>query len=203
MFSCRASYLKSISEINQYLLIKKFLKMKKTNTQEDDCRSFIRRHCLMPMRRLATFLLFLFILGGDSLMAQTINIDGNPSDWNASNFNLFPVRTYQTDAYGNGVVDNQFTEGSKDFFPANQLVWSISQTKAKNDIANGAAIIKDGILYFAGDRTSNNGDAQIGFWLYLNGTGPVTGSTGNSFAPPHADGDVLILANFTGGGFFM
>src|SRR5690349_18026884 len=106
-----------------------------------------------------------------SLTAQVIpTIDGNPIEWNratpASNFNQFAVKQYQLDAFGNGVVDNQFTEGSKDFFFANQLVWSISQTKAKNDIANGAAIIHNNILYFAGDRTSNNGDAQIGFWLY-------------------------------------
>ncbi|TWI83952.1 hypothetical protein IQ13_2072, partial [Lacibacter cauensis] len=149
---------------------------------------------------LMLLILILAFSPGDSF-AQTLPvIDGNPVDWNAANFNLFAIKKYQGDAFGNGVVDNQFTEGSKDFFPANQLVWSISQTKAKNDIANGAAIIKDGILYFAGDRTSNNGDAQIGFWLYLNGTGPVTVSGNNIFSPPHVDGDVLVLADFTGGG---
>jgi hypothetical protein len=140
-----------------------------------------------------------------SLTAQVIpTIDGNPIEWNralpADNFNLFAVKQYAPDAFGNGVVDNQFTEGSKDFFFANQLVWSISQTKSKNDIANGAAIIENNVLYFAGDRTSNNGDAQIGFWLYLNGTSPTTISGNNIFSPPHVDGDVLVLADFTGGG---
>jgi uncharacterized protein YjdB len=140
-----------------------------------------------------------------SLTAQvTPTIDGNPIEWNRAlpgdNFNLFAVKKYAPDAFGNGVVDNQFTEGSKDFFFANELVWSISQTKAKNDIANGAAIIHNNILYFAGDRTSNNGDAQIGFWLYLNGTAPTTISGNNIFSPPHVDGDVLVLADFTGGG---
>ena len=130
--------------------------MKKTKTQHDRGKTFFRRHCLRGLASPIILLLLFLMAAGDGLMAQIINIDGNPYDWNASNFNLFPIRTYQGDAYGNGVVDNQFTEGSKDFFPANQLVWSISQTKAKNDIANGAAIIKDGILYFAGDRTSNN-----------------------------------------------
>jgi hypothetical protein len=139
------------------------------------------------------------------LTAQVIpTIDGNPIEWNRAlptdNFNLFAVKKYAPDAFGNGVVDNQFTEGSKDFFFANELVWSISQTKAKNDIANGAAIIHNNILYFAGDRTSNNGDAQIGFWLYLNGTAPTTISGNNIFSPPHVDGDVLVLADFTGGG---
>ncbi|QNA43584.1 T9SS type A sorting domain-containing protein [Lacibacter sediminis] len=152
-------------------------------------------------RQMLFLVMFLSAFSPTGLMAQ-VNpvIDGNPIDWNSANFNLFAIKQYTSDAFGNGVVDNQFTEGSKDFFFANQLVWSISQTKAKNDIANAAAIIKDGILYFAGDRTSNNGDAQIGFWLYLNGTGPVTVGGNNIFSPPHVDGDVLVLADFTGGG---
>ena len=152
-------------------------------------------------RQMLMLLIFISAFTPGETTAQVVpTIDGNPVDWNAANFNLFAIKKYQGDAFGNGVVDNQFTEGSKDFFLANQLVWSISQTKAKNDIANGAAIIKDGILYFAGDRVSNNGDAQIGFWLYLNGTGPVTVGGNNIFSPPHVDGDVLVLADFTGGG---
>ncbi|MEJ8840741.1 hypothetical protein WG954_00005, partial [Lacibacter sp. H375] len=151
-------------------------------------------------RQMLFLLVFLSAFSPTGLTQVNPVIDGNPIDWNSANFNLFTIKQYESDAFGNGVVDNQFTEGSKDFFFANQLVWSISQTKAKNDIANAAAIIKDGILYFAGDRTSNNGDAQIGFWLYLNGTGPVTVGGNNIFSPPHVDGDVLVLADFTGGG---
>jgi uncharacterized protein YjdB len=150
-------------------------------------------------------LFFVTAFSFTELKAQVApTIDGNPIEWNRANpgdnFNLFAVKQYSPDAFGNGVVDNQFTEGSKDFFFANQLVWSISQTKAKNDIANGAAIIHNNVLYFAGDRTSNNGDAQIGFWLYLNGTSPTTIGGNNIFSPPHVDGDVLVLADFTGGG---
>ncbi|HLP35369.1 Ig-like domain-containing protein [Lacibacter sp.] len=156
-------------------------------------------------RQMLFLVMFLSAFNPGGLNAQVVPvIDGNPIEWNrgtpGSNFNLFPVKQYQLDAFGNGVVDNQFTEGSKDFFFANQLVWSISQTKSKNDIANGAAIIYNNTLYFAGDRTSNNGDAQIGFWLYLNGTAPTTIGGNNIFSPPHADGDVLVLADFTGGG---
>src|SRR5436190_5958647 len=144
--------------------------------------------------------------------AGKITIDGNPYDWSLTNLNTFPVHSYQLDAFGNGVVDSQFTEGSKDFFEAHDLAWSVSQTKAKNDIANGAAVLSTSyidlnnvthngsFLMFAGDRTSNNGDAQIGFWFYLNGTGPTTVNGQNIFAPDHAVGDLLILADFTGGG---
>ena len=114
----------------------------KTFTQRDCCSA--TRNGLKGLARMVLCVVLFTMLGTWNLMAQTITIDGNPSDWGASNFNLFITKKYQPDAYGNGVVDNQFTEGSKDFFPANQLVWSISQTKAKNDIANGAAILKIG-----------------------------------------------------------
>lgn len=47
-----------------------------------------------------------------------ICIDGDPIDWNASNFSNFPLRSYELDHYGSGVVDDQYTQGSKDFFQA-------------------------------------------------------------------------------------
>ena len=127
-----------------------------------------------------------------------IVIDGNPCDW--SGLAGQPIKAYVPDAFGN-TVDNQFTLGSKDFNLASDLRWSLGQTKDKGDIANAAAALIDGFLYFAGDRTSNNGAAQIGFWFYLNGTGPNTRPDGTKdFAPPHTVGDLLILADFTNGG---
>src|SRR4030095_16414841 len=157
-----------------------------------------------PIVRIATTpALTLTCPPGPCTPAGTIVIDGNPCDWNLANFSTFPIRSYQQDAFGNGVVDSQFTEGSKDFFEAHDLRWSVSQTKAKNDIANGAAVLVGTTLYFAGDRTSNNGDAQIGFWFYQNGTGPVIQPDGtHNFAPDHAVGDLLVLADFTNGGTF-
>jgi hypothetical protein len=77
----------------------------------------------------------------------------------------------------------------------------VGQTKAKMISPILRCAIIGNTLYFAGDRTSNNGDAQIGFWFYLNGTGPVTQTDGTrNFAPEHAVGDILVLADFTGGG---
>jgi hypothetical protein len=158
-------------------------------------------------------LLFLLFLFSNFLFAQTIVIDGQTNEW-SGNTNVIHFQ----DAFGNGQIDSQFTEGSKDFFFADDLRWSISQTKAKNDIANGAAGLVSQVQYhdnltgqmvtmpvgnylvFAGDRTSNNGDAQIGFWFYLNGTGPVTENGVRKFAPEHTRGDILVLADFTGGG---
>ena len=158
-------------------------------------------------------LLFVLFLCSNFLSAQNANvtIDGNALDW-SNNVNIKHVQ----DPFGNGVLDNQFTLGSKDFLFANQLGWSIGQTKAKNDIANGGFALSNKVEYldannntivlngkflvFAGDRTSNNGDAQIGFWFYLNSTAPVEVNGNRYFAPPHTPGDLLVLADFTGGG---
>ncbi|HET9057872.1 MAG TPA: hypothetical protein VFN30_13585, partial [Chitinophagaceae bacterium] len=124
------------------------------------------------------------------------------------NINSIPIHAYVLDPFGTGVIDNQFTS-SKDFYLCpgtgnDRIQWVEGQTKAKNDIANAAAVLTDNKLFFAGDRTSNNGDAQIGFWFYLNGTKPrvltTSPNVGGDFDPAHAPGDLLIIANFTGGG---
>ena len=80
--------------------------------------------------------------------------------------------------------------------------WSLSSVSSKTDIANAAVVIIGTNLYFAGDRLSTNGNANIGFWFYLNGTAPqinpVTGA--QDFAPEHVVGDILIIADFSNGG---
>lgn len=53
-------------------------------------------------------------------------------------------------------------------------------------------------LYFGGSRFANNGDAQIGFWFFQTAV-TFDASTG-TFSGNHAVGDILVLANFTGGG---
>jgi hypothetical protein len=156
-------------------------------------------------------LLILFLFSNFLSAQQVIIIDGNTSDW-SGNLSIKHVQ----DPFGNGVVDNQFTQGSKDFLLAADLAWAIGQTKAKNDIANGGfglanqvkfvdsdnvtKTLDGSFLVFAGDRTSNNGDAQIGFWFYLNSTAPVEVNGNRYFAPAHTRGDLLVLADFTGGG---
>ena len=151
------------------------------------------------------FLVFLFLgIGGIygqclPTVGAEICIDGDPSDWDVlhNTSPTAPTYSHTPDPFGGGVLDDQFTQGSKDFFEASSLNWTEGQTKAKNDIANAAAFIEDGYLKFAGDKTSNNGDSQIGFWFYLNNTSP---QPDGSFAPEHAVGDLLVLINFTGGG---
>ncbi|MDH3796320.1 MAG: hypothetical protein OER83_05560, partial [Flavobacteriaceae bacterium] len=103
-----------------------------------------------------------------------IIVDGDPSDWETllCDSPASPLAIHVQDNFGQG-SDNQFTQGSKDYFRASSLTWNNGQTKQKGDIANGAAYLSvdgngDVQLCFAGDRVSNAGDAQIGFWFYQN-----------------------------------
>ena len=130
------------------------------------------------------------------LRAQTITIDGNPSDWPTvlSNTPTY-VTTFIRDA--NNTNDNQFTNGSQDPDLISKWSWSNGNTNDKGDISNAGAALIGSNLYFFGDRTAVNGDAQIGFWFFKNNVGPIAGG---SFSETHADGDILVLSNFTNGG---
>ena len=88
-------------------------------------------------------LLFILFLFSNFLTAQPIVIDGRTNEW-SGNSNVIHFQ----DPFGNGTIDNQFTEGSKDFLFANAQVWADGQTKAKNDIANGAAGLVSTVSYY-------------------------------------------------------
>ncbi len=144
-------------------------------------------------------LLFAVLLHSVGTNAQTITIDGDPSDWNT--VTGLPTFVHVVDAWNVG-TDNQFTQGSKDFMLGADQRWSLSPVSNKTDIANAAAVIIGCNLYFAGDRLSTSGNANIGFWFYRNGTtpqiNPVTGA--KDFAPEHVVGDILVIGDFSNGG---
>jgi hypothetical protein len=58
------------------------------------------------------------------------------------------------------------------------------------------------VLFFGSDRFDNSGDAQQGFWFFQNpialGNTPLGGGT--SFTGTHANGDLLIISDFSNGG---
>src|SRR5207244_6611132 len=61
----------------------------------------------------------------------------------------------------------------------------------------------DQILYAGLDRYDNSGDATAGFWFFQNPIGEnpnVTTNGGHPFTGTHADGDVLLVSDFTTGG---
>jgi large repetitive protein len=145
-------------------------------------------------------LFFLFILQSLGSYSQTITIDGNPSDWPAVlNAPAIPVKEFVRDA--NNTNDNQFTGGSSDGDLISNWSWVLGNTNDKGDISNAGAVLIGTNIYFFGDRTAINGDAQIGFWFFLGGVAPSgTGQSNSPFSGTHMVGDILVLSHFTNGG---
>ncbi|UCF34017.1 MAG: hypothetical protein JSV78_01665, partial [Phycisphaerales bacterium] len=97
-----------------------------------------------------------------------------------------------------------FTKGgSKDELDIPNWEWKDGSVPDKDNLLNGIAVLLedpdtgDRILAVAGDRSANNGDAQIGFWIFHN---PVGLNPDGTFSGQHAVGDLLILAHFIQGG---
>ena len=126
--------------------------------------------------------------------------DGNPADW--ANFrNTYPINGYTLDVANSGSnLDNQFTNGSKDGDQISTWRWVLGNANDKGDITNAAVALtgtNNCILRFAGDRTSDNGAASIGFWFFVS---PVSTNSNGTFSGTHTNGDLLILSDFTNGG---
>ncbi|OLC19463.1 MAG: hypothetical protein AUH33_05695 [Chloroflexi bacterium 13_1_40CM_68_21] len=58
------------------------------------------------------------------------------------------------------------------------------------------------LIFFGSDRFDNSGDAQQGFWFFQNritlGSNKIGGGTG--FNGVHANGDILVISDFSNGG---
>src|SRR5262249_24300390 len=81
--------------------------------------------------------------------------------------------------------------------------------QAKNNITHAyAALYTDPsngqqILYAGLDRYDNSGDATAGFWFFRNNITESPNVSGNGTGPvlgKHADGDILLVSDFTQGG---
>ncbi len=93
--------------------------------------------------------------------------------------------------------------GSKDDLDIPNWQWKDGSVPAKDNFTNGIAVLMEDpvthhrILAVAGDRYANNGDAQIGFWVFHN---PVGLNPDGTFSGQHTPGDLLVLAHFLQGG---
>jgi hypothetical protein len=71
----------------------------------------------------------------------------------------------------------------------------------KDDITNAYAtaynIGGDLVVYAGADRIDNSGDAFMGFWFFKSA---VSVNANGGFSGTHTPGDILVLANFQGGG---
>ena len=138
-------------------------------------------------------LLFAVLLQSVGTNAQTIKVDGNPSDWPAVLEGGYPY-SFVHDA--NNTNDDSFQAG-KDQDLISDWAWVSGNTNDKGDISNAAAVLINDTIFFMGDRISPSGDANIGFWLFLGG---VAKGTEPEFVGEHVIGDLFVRCNFTQGG---
>lgn len=148
------------------------------------------------------------------------HIDGNPCEWPGLLGNVSFSSGFEHDIFNVSTSsDDQYTQGSSDPDPLANWTWNLGNTNNKTDIANAGSFMKnlgteqnpENHLYFFGDRTSLNGDANFGFWFFRNAVGlkPLTGST-STFDGTHTfdtnpndanyTGDIFIVSAFEGGG---
>jgi len=144
--------------------------------------------------------------------SDPFELDGNAVDDSGGGVDWSNIYAPQTDAAeGRSAfvvdsagpnADNIFTGGgSKDISEISEWKYETGNVPDKDDIldAYAAAYDVNGSLtiYFGADRFANNGDAQIGIWLFQN---KVQMQPDGSFSGSHSDNDLLVLSNFVGGG---
>jgi hypothetical protein len=150
------------------------------------------------------YVAFLLLFFSQSTLHSQIIIDGDPSDWPAVLNN--PANTkkaFKHDPFDVLHVDDQWTGGSSDTGanPSTHWFWANGNSNDKGDIANAGAVLLGTKLYFFGDRTAANGNAQIGFWFFKDDVRPTgDGSSSSPFTGEHVNGDILIISNFVNGG---
>jgi hypothetical protein len=152
----------------------------------------------------------------------TFELDGNVTDgnaagddWSSANFGaLSGSQLAKTGVIADAAPATVFTGGgSKDDLDLNGPLsgaggWKhkTGSVPDKDDITNAYAVAYNVggklVVYAGADRLDNSGDAFMGFWFFQNqiGLGAGGGGGGAPFVGQHAVGDVLVLANFTGGG---
>jgi hypothetical protein len=130
---------------------------------------------------------------------------GLPAGFTASSFE----RDFVTNTNGsfNTSDTTTFATGSKDTLPITPG-WQCNfdnNVNSKIDVMNSYAATYeapngDEILYFALERNTNTGDANVAFWFLQDEV--ACESTGGSaaFTGDHTDGDLLIVSEFSGGG---
>lgn len=138
---------------------------------------------------------------------------GTPGDdWSTVNFNGGSASILaRTNVKADPAPTTIFTGGgSKDDLDlsgplsgAGGWKWKNGSVPDKDDITNAYAVAYnvggDLVIYAGADRFDNSGDAFIGFWFFQDQVSP-SGTTSGGFTGTHKVGDVLVLANFDGGG---
>ena len=162
-------------------------------------------------------------LDGDVLASTTTNVGGvtQTVDWDSlfdANGNELPSpadfgeSSFDKDFLNVGtdfITDDTttFATGSKDTLPI--AGWQCNRdnnVNSKIDVLNAYAVeytdpvSGDDFLYFALERNTNTGTADVGFWflqvlLHVRRLGGAV-----DFVGEHKDGDLLVVSEYTGGG---
>lgn len=124
---------------------------------------------------------------------------GMPDDWN--NIHSGPNGASVTTGIVSDSTPRVFTGGSKDILDISGWSHRLGSSPPKSDLLHAYAAAypsgQDLIIYFGADRASTNGTVTTGFWFFKN---PISINTNGSFSGLHADGDVLVVADYDNGG---
>jgi hypothetical protein len=163
-----------------------------------------------------------FQLDGDVLASTTTNVGGVTQniDWdsliNADGTVKDPLpanfdeATFDKDFLNNGTTfitsdTTTFATGSKDTLPIADWQCNFdNNVNSKIDVMNAYATTYtaggEEFLYFALERNTNTGTADVGFWFLQGEAGCETTGGAADFSGAHQDGDLLVVSEFTGGG---
>ena len=134
------------------------------------------------------------------LDGDVVNNDGN-LDWeDVFNDTGLPAGSISTGIVFDAILpDDIFTGGStKDHLPISGWLnkFQDGSSSDKSNILQGGAILIDGRIYFFGNRFSNEGATNIGFWFFQDDVNILDGS----FEGNHEIGDILVVAEISNGG---
>jgi hypothetical protein len=164
-----------------------------------------------------------FQLDGDVLASTTTNVGGTTQtvDWDSLINADGTVKSSLPAGFGEASFDKDFTNngtsfvntdsttfatGSKDTLPISGWQCNFdNNVNNKIDVVNAyaatyTATSGDEILYFALERFTNTGTADVGFWFLQSSVACESSSGTATFSGEHTDGDLLIVSEFTGGG---
>jgi hypothetical protein len=98
-----------------------------------------------------------------------------------------------------------FATGSKDTLPISGWQCNFdNNVNSKIDVMNAYTVAYeaggDEFMYFALERNTNTGDANVAFWFLQDEVGCTSTGGAVDFTGGHVDGDVLVVSEFSNGG---
>ena len=142
----------------------------------------------------------------------TVNASGTGVNRNPLPANFLSAGFSKDFTAGATSDDSTYTTGSKDTLNISSG-WACvgaNNVTDKGDIQNAYAaayfhpVDQHLILYFGMEKNAPNGNNNMGVWFLRDGSvscsNPQTGGGGLAFTGNHQDGDILLVAAFTGGG---